>query len=112
MALPTASIKFVSGEMKYFLSGVEVTREGYDRRLPDKPIEEPLPAQTAGIWPMYSEAMAVHPKQIAEATEDARKKGVPTEFDQLGRAKLTNRAHRKAYNKAYGYHDKNGGYGD
>lgn len=109
---PTASIKFVSGEMKFFLGDREVTRAEYDRRMPDKPIEEPLAAETTGIWPLVSEAMGVHPKQVEEAYTDSVKKGVPTQFDKMGRAVLTNRAHRKAYLKAYGVHDKSGGYGD
>lgn len=112
MLKPTASVKFVSGVMKFFLGDREVTRAEYDARLVDKPIEDPLPAQTLGIWPIMSEAMAVHPSQVQEAYVDSVKKGVPTEFDKMGRAKLTNRAHRKAYFDAYGVFDKSGGYGD
>jgi len=56
--------------------------------------------------------MAVHPAQIEEATASAKAKGVPTEFDREGSPVFTSRAHRKAYCRAYGVHDRSGGYGD
>ncbi len=63
-------------------------------------------------WPMVSDAAAVHPSQAKEATEDAAKKGVPTEFTKGGRPIFTSQGHRAAYCKAYGYRDRNGSYGD
>jgi len=33
-----------------------------------------------GQWPIYSDAMAVHPSQIADAKHQADVLGVPTEF--------------------------------
>lgn len=61
---------------------------------------------------MASTALEVHPAQIGQATEDARKNGVPTEFTKGGRPIFTGPAHRKAYMKLYGFHDRNAGYGD
>lgn len=63
-------------------------------------------------WPMASEALAVHPRQRKEATEDAKKKGVPTYFDRHGRPVFRSQGHRSAYLKAYNKIDKNGSYGD
>ena len=63
-------------------------------------------------WPMRSEALAVHPEQRGEATEAAKKAGVPTYFDRIGRPVFTDQGHRKAYMKAFGYRDKNACYGD
>lgn len=57
-------------------------------------------------------ALAVHPDQVEEATKDAVARGVPTEFTADGRPILTDRNHRKQYMKAYGYFDRDAGYGD
>lgn len=58
-------------------------------------------------WPMASDALAVHPDQVAEFSEDSRKRGVPTDFAPDGRCILTSKAHKDRYMRAYGYHDKN-----
>lgn len=58
-------------------------------------------------WPIVSDALAVHADQVQEAIADAAKKGVPTEFRKDGRPVLRDRAHRKAYLKAYGFIDRN-----
>lgn len=98
---------------RYFVNDKEVPKAEYDAAFPDKwEPGEMLPAQLPECWPMVSEAVAVHPNQRAEAHADAIKKGVPTDFDQLGRPVFTDRGHRKKYMKAYGVHDRNGGYGD
>lgn len=62
--------------------------------------------------PKLSDALAVHPTQVAEAVADAKKKGVPTSFEADGRPIITSRAHQKAYLKAYGFHNRDGGFGD
>ncbi len=67
---------------------------------------------TPGNWPMLCEASGVHPDQVREATEHARRLGVPTDFTPDGRAILRDRAHRRDYNRAHGFYDRNGGYGD
>ena len=68
---------------------------------------------SCGIWPMKSDAAGVHPSQANEFRKDSMQKGVPTEFDQdTGQAVFTSRSHRARYLKAYGMHDKSGGYSD
>lgn len=62
--------------------------------------------------PLASDALAVHPKQVKEATDDAAKKGVPTDFDSLGRPLFRDRNHRKRYCQAYGFYDRDAGYSD
>lgn len=69
-------------------------------------------ASLVGWKPIHSEALAVHPKQIKEAEESAKRRGVPTEFNRMGQPVFRTRKHRKEYLKAYGYHDNDGGYGD
>lgn len=94
---------------RYFIDGKEVTKAEFDAAFPD------LGAGQSAIChfkPILSDALAVHPKQVQEAMEDAKRKGVPTEFLPDGRPVLRTRQHRKEYLKAYGFHDKRGGYGD
>lgn len=59
-----------------------------------------------------SVALAVHPSQVKEATEDATAKGVPTDFTEDGRPVFRDRDHRRRYHKAYGFYDRDAGYGD
>lgn len=72
------------------------------------------PGLFGGTWrrPLKSDALAVHPRQVKEAMEDAAKKGVPTEFDARGSPIFTSARHRKKYCVAYGYFDKSAGYAD
>jgi hypothetical protein len=71
-----------------------------------------LPSCLPSCWPMKSEALAVHPKQIGAAVEDARKKGVSVDFTKDGRVIFRDRNHRAEYLRAYGYFDRDAGYGD
>lgn len=99
------------GTRTCYLDGREVSQAEWD---------EAFPPRTGGAGPCslsavpinYSDSVAVHPKQVAEAIEDARKKGVPTDFLPDGRPVFTSRAHQKAYIKAYRIHNNDGGYGD
>ncbi|HUW32514.1 MAG TPA: zinc ribbon domain-containing protein [Planctomycetota bacterium] len=64
-------------------------------------------------WPMESDALGVDPGQIPEFEADARERGVPIEFNrETGAAIFTGPLHRKRYARAYGFHDRNGGYSD
>ncbi len=65
-----------------------------------------------GGWPMKSIALAVHPKQVKEAIESARKRGVPTDFTSDGRPVFTDRAHYNAYMRAYHFYNRDAGYSD
>lgn len=94
---------------QYLLDGREVTKEEYDRALPDKPMGGQAPCF---FKPLESDALAVHPDQVKEATADAARKGVPTDFLADGRPVLRTRKHRAAYLKAYGFFDRDAGYGD
>ena len=75
-------------------------------------------AHRAGLWPMRSTAMGVHPTQVKDAAAHARRLGVPTDFSKGGEAIFTSARHRKAYVQAVSaangrpIHDMNGGYTD
>ena len=94
----------------YRINGREVTKEEWDR-LPNQEIGEPG-GHEPGCWPKVSIALEVHPGQRQEAIEDARRKGVPTDFNERGQPIFTDQAHEKKYHQAYGYFNRNAGYSD
>lgn len=96
----------------YWIDGQQVSKEAFDAAFPPVRSEPGDTAAFFGWKPIVSDALAVHPDQVTEAVQDAKQKGVPTEFLPDGRPILTSRSHRKAYLKAYGFHDRSGGYGD
>lgn len=108
----------------YLIDGVEVTREVFEAAFPPRAFAPGTPSicgtprrpgngrALCHFQPILSDALAVHPSQVQEATQDAIQKGVPTDFLPDGRPVLRTRAHRKQYMKAYGFFDRNAGYGD
>ena len=102
------------GKLVCELNGERVSRKKLLERYP-RAFEDIHPALLGNRpWtkPVHSDALAVHPKQIGEAVEDARRKGVPTDFDRSGRPIFGDRDHKKRYCQAYGFYDRSGGYGD
>lgn len=58
-------------------------------------------------WPRESLALCVHPDQAKEYTEHASEMGVPTYFNpKNGRPVFTNQRHQKAYEKVYGFFNR------
>jgi len=113
MARPMDRIETTGGVTRYFLSRREVSEAEYRAVYPEPECGGGVPGgHGLGCWPMASDAAAVHPSRVEEARESARAKGVPTDFDQHGRPVFRDRGHRRAYLRAYGYHDRDGGYGD
>lgn len=103
---------------KYFIDEEEVSREEFDRAFPNrikdllKKNKAPDGARSA-CWPMKgSDALSVIPSRIPEATASDLAKGVPTEYTSEGQPIFRDRGHRREYLRAYGYHDRAGGYGD
>ena len=103
-------IKGTGEKTTYWLNGVQVSKRVFFRAFPTQGAG--TGAGLIGWKELHSDALGVHPEQIQEARENAIEKGVPTEFLPDGRVIFTSRSHRRAYLQAYGYHDKNGGYGD
>ena len=62
--------------------------------------------------PKLSDGLAVHPDQVPEFMAEDKKRGVPIEYHRDGRAVINSRAQQKAYLTAYGFHNRDGGYGD
>lgn len=63
-------------------------------------------------YPRLSNALACHPDQVGEMTAEATRREVPTEFSQEGQAVIRSRSHQKKYEEAFGYFNKDAGYGD
>lgn len=99
----------------WWIDGQEVSEAEFTRAFP--PAEASNVQGTAGdslvgFKLLPSDSLGVHPRQIKEARESALNKGVPTEFDSKGRPIFTSRLHRKRYCQAYGFFDRDAGYGD
>jgi hypothetical protein len=94
----------------YFVDGKEVTEAEFWAAAPV--VQEFSGDSLIGWKPIESDALGVHPSQINEAREDAIKKGVPTDFTPTGEPILRTREHRKKYMQAYGFYDRDAGYGD
>ncbi len=102
---------------------VEITREEYDAACPNKIGDWrasgiTLPGQTPSCWPMQTGlSFGILPHQIEAKMKKDKEMGVPTEYVKTSdgyaaHPVFTDRAHRKAYHKAHGAHDNQGGYGD
>lgn len=106
------------GQKQFFIDDKEVSRKEFDQRVPNR-IEDLLQTQAppdgarSACWPMKgSDALSVIPERIAEAQASDAKNGVPTEYTKEGQPIFRDRGHRRDYLRAYGYHDRAGGYGD
>lgn len=106
---------------RYFNGDEEVTAEEFHRLFPPRfaegQLNEPAATQGASCWPQTSQALAVPIEDAAAYAEEARAKGVPTEFvvhpdGTCAMPKFGDRAHRARYHRAHGYHDNDAGYGD
>jgi len=71
-----------------------------------------ISVRPSGNWPMHSDGAGVHPRQRDAAYRESVKMGVPTGFDERGRAIFETQKHRKDYCEANFLHDNDGGYGD
>lgn len=112
--------KVIYGQKRnyYFLDGKAVSQKEFDRAFHSKTAElladgSPPDGARSACWPMKgSDALSVIPQRIAKASAADKKNGVPTEYTSEGQPIFRDRAHRREYLRAYGFHDRDGGYGD
>ena len=99
---------------EYFIDGKRVSKKAFEKAAPPKGVSDgdSFGVETNWSKPIVSYALAVHPKQVKEAREDAVKKGVPTDYLDDGRPVFRSRKHRKDYFRAYGFYDRDAGIGD
>jgi hypothetical protein len=99
----------MSGDLTYFVNGKPVTREEFVKGGKLQEIFDSgatALGQSSSGWPKSSLAMSVHPTQISEASEHARKSGVPTDFNMRGEPILVSPSHQRRYAKqVLGYSD-------
>ncbi len=72
----------------------------------------PSKGRLSSTYPMVSNTMGCHPKQVKEFERLSREAGVPTNFTKAGDPILTSHTHRKKYAESRGFYDLNGGYSD
>jgi hypothetical protein len=96
----------------YWVNGVEVTKETYERAVALLP--EPEGAGQAAMHGrrlsnqelQYSDSMGVHPDEIPEAMAEAQKRGLNVEFDQEGTCVFRSYRDFDRYTKEMGYHNR------
>lgn len=107
------------GKPEYFIEGKKVSKKKFDEIVRSKPLGRPpmLSGNTPSCWPMKSDSMAVHPKQIPEVMERNRKHGIYVDYDPVdGRPILPDRRTRTRLMKLTntvvpgGVRDNSGGY--
>lgn len=105
-----AQIRYTAKGKIYSLDGREVSEEEFFAALPQ--FQCGSAEALVGWKPLHSGALCVNPRYIDVARRDAERRKVPTDFDKEGNPVFRTRQHRKEYLRAYGYHDRQGGYGD
>src|SRR5262245_41681570 len=96
------------GSRAYYLDDKEVTEKEFEAAFPPKPFGAPeLANNTSSCWPMVSEALAVHPEQVAEANARNKKHGIAARYDEGGFCHIPDRSDRKKLLKLEGLVDKN-----
>lgn len=96
----------------FLIDGKPVSKKKFDATIKPPPVVRRFRTQRAAksrakaCWPIISDALAVHPIDREAAEADAKKKGVPTEFQADGRPVIRNSVHQKAYIKAYGFFNR------
>jgi hypothetical protein len=88
---------------QYFLDGREVSAEEFFEAFPEQPLGDHAGNALVSFKTLRSEALAVHPDQVPEARDDAARKGIPTEFDRIGRPIFHSSRHFREYAKKYGF---------
>lgn len=94
----------------YFIDNEEVTEEAFRIQFPEQegtPMFGNLPAG----YPLRSDAMAVHSKQIPAVMERNKRHGLNVQYDRVGRPILENNEQRKKLMKIEGLKQQNSYYG-
>lgn len=97
---------------RYFVDRQEVCEADFYLAFPERAMASGGQCALSYTSPHVSEALGVHRDQVAEATESAKRRGVPTDFLPDGRPIMRSREHQKQYLKQYGFKNRDGGYGD
>ncbi len=94
---------------EFFVDGKRVSEDEYKAAFPDKPMGVFGSGWHKGTK-VISDSFAVLPEQVAEFTEDAKKLGVPTDFQPTGEPIFNSTNHKRRYCKAYHMRERNAYY--
>lgn len=108
----TIKVNRVTGARLYYVEGREVSEGEFDAAFPPREIGSPSGHSTAWSNGLCSDALAVHPKQIAQVMERNKRHGLHVEYDGVGRPILKDRGQRRDLMRVERCHDNEGGYGD
>jgi hypothetical protein len=101
--------------IRYFVNDTEVTEAEFAAAFPPKELvagDEVLADSTSAWRDFKSEALAVHPDQVAEANTRSKAHNLGVVYDKQGFARIPDRAARRRLMRLEGVHDNHGGYGD
>lgn len=115
-------IIYGSRKNRYFIDDKEVTEKAFHKRFPsnkitgdDRTRSIATLMETSRSWPRKSDAFGVGRRQKKKMEDLCRKKGVPTEYVPDGAggysALVRNNAHQRDLLRAFGMHNRDGGYG-
>ncbi len=98
-----------NGRKTYILSGKVVTQAEFEKFYPPRRVVPGIAKKKKNAnWPLKSVGMAVNPEDVPAAMNLDRERGAPpTEYTPGGRPILRDPAHRRAYLRAHGMHDRN-----
>jgi hypothetical protein len=96
---------------RFYIAGKEVTAEEFRKHCKPKggriKAGDKLLVSNLSGWPMRSEALAVHPAQVAEANARNKRHGISVTYDAEGFAHIPDRNERRKLLKLEALHDKN-----
>ncbi len=72
--------------------------------------DHPGDAGRRKTWPIWSDSLGCHPKQVPQMSERLKRKGVSAEFDRRGRLKIESERHADRAAKALGKFKKDSNY--
>lgn len=106
--------RIVQGKKRptYYLNGKRVSLKRLLERYPDA-LDNFIPQLALGTssgWPMVSDALAVHPKQVDQANARAKRHGIQVQYRPDGRPVIPDASNRYKLLKLEAFHDNNGGY--
>ena len=96
----------------YFIEGVEVSEARYSERFPDKNGVPMMNGISVSSWPQTSRAFAVHPKQVKQARDRAKRHGLSVQYKADGTCVIPTRGERQRLGVLEGFRDNDAGYGD
>lgn len=116
MTKVVGTVRQRAGKTVYFLDGVEVTKAKFDATFPSR-LKELLSGDGPGVevntlhrsacWPMESQAMGVHPRQVAKENERLRAAGSKCYHRRNGKLVIPSQGERKKVMKLKAMRDNN-----